>query len=284
MIRQQHTEKHAYCRAAATDSQRGIALLLAIWAIILLGGLVGGLLATGSSEARLARNLIAIEKAQNLADAGIHRAILLLLSSDDLAEIELGDATGFGLRLDNAAEITVTIRDSCGQIDLNWAPEPLLSAYAVAVGLSPASARQFSAAVMAGRGADDAASVDGTANSFGPLSARPPVAASGGIPAGPWQTRRDIARLTGIGRQELAALLPGITVNCREQGADPEFAGASVSRAIALTGLSGRSHRLAYDITAEVKLPDGATAATEAALWLTRDSREPYRIVHWYRR
>ncbi len=284
MTGQQDTEKHAYCHDATMNGQRGVALLLVIWAIILLGGLVGGLLATGSGEVRLARNLIAIEKAQNLADAGINRAILLLLSSDDLAEIELGDATGFGLRFDDAAEITVTIRDSCGQIDLNWAPEPLLSAYALAAGLSPASARQFSAAVIAGRGAADAASGDATANSFSPPSARPPVAASGGIPAAPWQTRRDIARLAGINRQELAALLPGLTVNCREQGADPEFAGAAVSRAIALTGLSGRSHRLAYDITAEVKLPDGATAATEAALWLTRDSRQPYRIVHWYRR
>lgn len=284
MIRQQHTKKGACRYDAAISDQRGVALLLAIWAIILLGGLVGGVLATGTSEARLARNLIAIEKAQNLAEAGINRAILLLLSSDDLAEIELGDATGFGISLDDAAEITVTIRDSCGQIDLNWAPEPLLSAYAVAVGLSPASARQFSVAVIAGRGVADAASGDATANSFGPLSTMPPVAASGDIPAGPWQTRRDIARLAGIGRQELAALLPGLTVNCREQGADPEFAGASVSRAIALTGLSGRSHRLAYDITAEVKLSDGAAAATEAALWLTRDSDEPYRIVHWYRR
>lgn len=264
--------------------QRGVALLLAMWAVILLGGLVGGLLLTASSEVRLAHNLIAVEKAQNLAEAGINRAILLLLSSDELADIELGGAAGFTLRLDDAAEIAVTIRDSCGQIDLNWAPAPLLSAYAVTAGLSPTSARQFSEAVIAGRENSHLSSGNFPLSGFGQAPALPPVALPDGIPAAPWQTRRDIARLPGIGGPELAVLLPGLTVNCREQGADPQFAGAEVRRAITLSGFSGRSHRLAYDITAQVKLPGGAKAATEAALWLTRDSNAPYRIVHWYRR
>ena len=284
MTGSQKTKATGPSYAGPMAGQRGVALLLAVWAVILLGGLVGGLLMTGSSEVRLARNLIAVEKAQNLAEAGINRAILLLLSSDDLAELELGGAAGFTLRLDDAAEIAVTIRDSCGQIDLNWAPAPLLSAYAVAVGLSPASARQFTEAVIAGREDGHRSSGNLSPSGFGQLPALPQVAVPNAIPVAPWQTRRDIARLPGIGPRELAALLPGLTVNCREQGADPQYAGADVRRAVTLSGLPGRSHRLAYDIVAEVKLPGGAVAATEAALWLTRDSDAPYRIVHWYRR
>ncbi len=60
------------------SDNRGVALLMVLWLLVLLAGLAAGIAATARTETHLARNLMAEAKARHLAQAGIHHAITTL--------------------------------------------------------------------------------------------------------------------------------------------------------------------------------------------------------------
>lgn len=240
--------------------QRGAALLIVIWAVILLAGFVAGILATGGSEAALSANMIDAARAQHLAAAGVQRAVLALLDPDERNKLQLEAPAAFAMRLSDDAEISIRIKDSCGDIDLNWPAPELLRAYALAAGMKPAAALGFAEAVAAGRGPG---------------------------PQTQWQSVREIAALPGVSAASLAVLADGLTVNCRDAGADPRRAGVLVKRALLLAGgealYGGVSHQLAYEVLSVARLASGAEAAVKASVWLAVEQGTPYRIVAWER-
>lgn len=240
-------------------NQRGSALLIVIWAVVLLAGLVAGMVATGGSEAALTANMIDAARANHLADAGVQRAVLALLDPQTRRKLLLDSPASFTVQLADDAEITIRIKDSCGDIDLNWSAPELLRAYAVASGMKPQAADEFAHAVMARRQAAAEASAA-------------------------WQSVRELGNLPGIGGAEIAALAPGLTVNCRDSGADLRRAGVLVKRALALAGGGGGvSHELAYEVESRARLASGAEVRIRAAIWLSLERGRPYRIAAWER-
>ena len=69
-------------RDASDGRQRGIALIAVLWGLVLLAIIAASVTATSRTETRLAHNLVENAKAQALADAGIHRAVLGLLQPE----------------------------------------------------------------------------------------------------------------------------------------------------------------------------------------------------------
>ena len=61
-------------------SQRGIALLIVLWGLVLLAVIAASFASGTRTETMLARNLVDNAKARALADAGVHRAIFELLA------------------------------------------------------------------------------------------------------------------------------------------------------------------------------------------------------------
>ena len=55
--------------------QRGIALLVVLWVLVLLSLMAASLTRTSRTEINLARNLIETAQAEALADAGVYRAV-----------------------------------------------------------------------------------------------------------------------------------------------------------------------------------------------------------------
>lgn len=242
--------------------QRGAALMIVLWAVILLAGLVGGMLATGGGEAALSANMIDAARAGHLAEAGVQRAVLALLDPDERRKLPLDNPAAFSLQLSDDIEISLLIKDSCGDVDLNWSPPGLLRAYGLAVGMKPAAALAFAGAITKRR--------------------EPPIGA-----VAPWQSVRELASLPGIGPAEMAVLAAGLTVNCREAGADPRRAGVLVKRALLLAQADGVapgiSHELAYEVLATARLISGAQASVRASIWLSTEPGRPYRITAWER-
>jgi len=243
--------------------ENGMALMIAVWAVILIGAFVGGMIALGGGDAALSANRIEAARARHLAEAGIHRAIAALV--DPAAREKLKLAQPFSVQLEDGAEIKVIIRDSCGAIDLNWAPKALLRAYGVTAGMNPAEADHFASAIVA--------------RSQSVLS---PQATA--LNSGPWQSLDQLAEIQAIGTAQLQALRPGLTVNCREAGADICCAPEAVKAALSLAGGgSSPSHKLAYEITAQASLAAGAKVTIEAAIWLSRQPGPPYYHVTGWR-
>jgi general secretion pathway protein K len=243
--------------------ENGIALIIAVWAVILIGGFVTGMVVMGGSDAAITGNRIEAARAQALAEAGVARAIEALADPQSREKLPLGQP--FTVQLEDAAEITVEVRDSCGSIDLNWAPEPLLQAYAVTAGLKSDAAGRFSAAIVARR---ETASTNGKDE----------------LHSGPWQSLDQLAGLPGLSAATFQALRSGLTINCREAGADPHLASGLVLQALGKASVRGSpSHGMAYEIQAKASLASGAKATIEAAIWLSRMPGSPFYYVTGWR-
>ena len=245
-----------------TSRENGMALIIAVWAVILIGAFVAGMVTMGGGDAAIAANRIDAARAQHLAEAGVYRAIAGLV--DPVTREKLPLAQPFSVQLEDEARIIVQVRDSCGAIDLNWAPSALLRAYGVTMGMKPAAAERFSQAVAARQQA----------------SLNPETAA---LSSGPWQSLDQLADIPDIDSRQLQAMRSGLTINCREVGADPCCATDTVKQALGLAGAGGSpSHKLAYDIIVEARLSSGAKVMVQATIWLSRAPGPPlYYITGW---
>ena len=243
--------------------ESGIALLLAVWAVILIGGFVTGVMVLGGGDAAITANRIDMARAQGLAEAGVATAIAALTGPDFNKRPAL--AQPFSVELEDGARIMVEIRDSCGAIDINWAPEALLRAYAMTIGMKSDAAGRLAGAIVARRQAVPATGKDEWRT-------------------GPWQSLEQLADLPGMDKRTLEEIRPGLTVNCGEAGADPQHAPDTVREALGLSGVSGGpSHGLAYEIEAKARLASGAKVTLLAAIWLSRQPGPPYYFITGWR-
>jgi general secretion pathway protein K len=104
---------------------RGFALILVIWSLVLLSSLAGGFAYAVRHEARVAADIESIARAEAAAVAGLHTAVLSLASSNPAdrwqADTRLHEVPWPG------AVIKVKVRSESGRIDLNRSPQVLLA-------------------------------------------------------------------------------------------------------------------------------------------------------------
>ncbi len=130
---------------ARRSSDRGLALLMALWAAVVLGLLAGSLNHLSRGDLRIARNMGDAAEAELAADA----AVWLALQS-------LAEGTEDGMRPDGAirafryagSTIRVSASDEAGRIDVNFASAELVSALLLAAGLGPVDAAELGEALV----------------------------------------------------------------------------------------------------------------------------------------
>jgi general secretion pathway protein K len=125
--------------------ERGIALLVVLWACTLLAILVGGFASLAHLESEQGRYAMAGQKARYAAEAGVMRAI------HDVYEQRrerrepvpgarwIGDGKPFDFELDGA-RVAVVVEDEIGKVDLNRADPSVLASLFVNAGADPARA------------------------------------------------------------------------------------------------------------------------------------------------
>ena len=129
---------------------RGIALLLVLWALVLLGTLALGFSLSMRTEAMAARNGIDETRAWFQARTGVNRAIVLLasLSADNVLAASIrgedGDAS-YGVRVESES----------GKVDVNLANEEVLLEILKKGGLPEAEAEGVRDAILDWRDEDD---------------------------------------------------------------------------------------------------------------------------------
>lgn len=133
--------------------QRGVALLVVLWACTLLAILVGGYAALARVEGQQARYTNGAGRARYLAEAGVMQAIhdVWLARRADADPPEpgtrwIGDGRPYPFQLDRAT-ITVTVEDELGKVDLNAADVPVLQSLFTAAGADPGRARRLAGEV-----------------------------------------------------------------------------------------------------------------------------------------
>lgn len=133
--------------------QDGIALMIVLWLIVLLGVIATGHANNVHSETRLAMRQIESAKTRTLAEAGIQRAIISLMLQNKVSEFGVnGSVQRFDI---DKRKVLVAVRDATGLVDLNAADARLLGALFNASGVEPKQREKLVDAILDWRDADN---------------------------------------------------------------------------------------------------------------------------------
>lgn len=187
----------------AARAQRGFALLVVLWTLVLLSliGVVIG--ASGRSEARIARNLVEAAEAEAALDGAVQEAGLRLLQPG--AEGWQADGAAHQLVI-GTRTVEVRIRNGGNMLNPNTAPQAALQALLRSVGVAPGPSQQLAQAMVDWRGGEGAQPRAMAAAPYAEL----------GLPYGPPQAPfsdvGEIALVAGMTPDIVAALAPRLSL------------------------------------------------------------------------
>lgn len=211
------------------QNERGIALVIVLWTLVMLAMLTIGFSLSSRTEARVAANGAEEIRLRALLRGGVELAVLGLGTADDNRGWR-ADGTPYPAEIGDD-RIVVRIRDEAGRIDLNRADEEMLQRLiVVALGTSEHAPR-LAAAILRRRGGDQGrpgqppgADANGqipggqTANGQAasrPEPTRPAPAPDPDDPAAlsrPFQSAEELRTVPGVSRTLADTLIPLVTV------------------------------------------------------------------------
>jgi general secretion pathway protein K len=283
--------------------QRGIALILVLWLTVLLTA-IGASFAFGMRhEALSARNAVEVAQARAAADGAIERAVYEL-TRPRLPDAWLADGSTHTYG-DGGITLAVVATDEAARIDINTAPDALITGLLVNVGGADAdTAAHLMDAIADWRDADDLKRPNG--------AEAPDYQAAGlkYVPANaPFETVGEVARVLGMTPAIFSRIAGSLTVYSRSRGVNPATASRDVllampnatpeavddfiaARAEALTAklalpvfapASGLSVGAVptWRIRATASLVDGVAFVREAVVRPSQDMRRPLIVLAW---
>lgn len=261
-------------------SERGFALLLVLWSLVLLTLITSRLIAAGRDEARLGSNIRAAASAEALADAAVHQTMFHLL--DPSPSGWRPGATAHSLSLPGG-DAVVRVEDEAGRVNPNQAPEALLAALLAGVGADAGTARTVAAAIL------DWRTIGSTVRQFGAKA--PEYRAAGrdyGPPDAPFQSVGEVGLVLGMTPDLLDRLRPYLTV-FYDGDPDPSRAEPIVLKAMQVAagqldlGGSGQTSNRTVAITAEAVGNTGGRFVRHAVVRLGSGGGRPYQVLEWRR-
>lgn len=133
---------------AQAKHDRGIALLVVLWACTLLAVLLGGFATLARTESMQTRYLSSRVQLRYLAEAGAMRALAECVSKSGGRWI--GDGRPYVLHIDRH-QVDIRVQDELGKLDINTADAPSLQRLLMAAGEDEASASQLAANIAEAR-------------------------------------------------------------------------------------------------------------------------------------
>lgn len=289
-------------RNGVLDKERGVALVLVLWMLMLLSVVANGLAMTARTESRLAANLVAQARAEAAADAAIFKALADLAAPAGDSGRWHSNGLGYLWTFDGM-NVRVRIISEAGKIDLNEAPPALLAGLFRAIGVARDEADVLADAVVDWRDRDDFRSLRGAereeyaraGKNYGPANA-------------PFETIEELSLVLGFGDGVFRALREFVTVYSPSgtvaaavaeptvllaiPGASPDLVDAYILQrhAALASGLppppfapapgtaSGQDY---LSIRAEAYSGDNARFSREAVVRLTGNPSKPFLILAW---
>ena len=278
----------------APRRQRGVALLLVLWACTLLAILLGGYAVLARTAALQTRYQFAQTRAHYAAEAGLMRAIYGL--QDPAATRRwVGDGRTYPFDFDGA-RVQVSMIDEGGKVDLNAATPQVLQGLFRAAGLDATAAGQLAANVVDWR---SFVAVPGQA-----ARARAGYAAAGrdyGPRHGPFASLEELQLVLGMTPELYQKLEPAITIWSGRATPDPNTAPPLALAAI--PGLdpqqlqavqAARQHNagagappigggITHSIRSQAELADGTRAVIRATVRFRPGGMgaQPYAVLRW---
>lgn len=289
---------------ASKYHQRGIALVLVLWATTLLTVIAASFVFSMRTDTLLAQNLSASARAQATADAGVQRALYELSKPGTDPQRWKGNGAAHGWEF-GGAKINITIQDVSGKIDLNSASDSLLLGLLKSTGLDEGQSGALLDAIVDWRDGDDLRRINGAE------AAEYQAAGLKYQPANaPFETTDELQRVLGMTPELYAQLAGALTVDSHQSGINAAIASRQVL--LALPGadaalvdayLVAREEALSnnlppppfapaaaavagdtgsvYSVRAEAVLPDSATFIREAVVKINQGAVRKVVFQSW---
>jgi general secretion pathway protein K len=268
--------------------QRGLALVMVLWLVVLLGIIASGHVYNVHTETRLAAMHVQTAKARAAIETGLSYAILQLLAGD-LTNPWRIDGTVNQI-LFNDTQIRVAIRDATGLIDLNAAGPDLLQTLTTALNVDYERQQRIVAAILDWRDADDVKHVGG-AEDADYLSMGYPWTPRDGA----FSSVEELRYVMGMTQQLFNEMTPFVTVYSEQSGIDLEFTAPFLINA--MTGQNivpatnhqprDNSHTIAatgsgtYHIYVSSENNEGIGASAETVIRILHNDERPYQMLYW---
>jgi general secretion pathway protein K len=284
--------------------ETGIALIAALWLVVLLTVVASGFAYSMRGEALAARNALSLAQARAAADGAIERTAFELSRPRNIADVWLPDGVAHAWQ-DGETRLTVSAVDESARIDINAAPPPLLKGLMQNVGgLDADTAQHVVEAIEDWRDADDLRRPNGAeiedykaaGRKYGPANA-------------PFSTVGELQRVLGVTPGVMARIVGALTVYSWQPAINPATASRDVLLAlpnmtpeIVDAYIAQRSDALAnklpvpplpqaagfavgaapvWRIHAEATMGDGVTFVRDAVLRPSADPRRPLIALLW---
>ncbi len=286
-------------------SQRGIALLIVLWGLVLLAVIAAAFTTETRTEMALARNLAENAKARALAEAGVYRAILALMQPRSGLQWRV-DGTTYPFDYGEGA-VRISVQDEGGKIDLNMGRDEHLRGLLQQAGLDFDEAAALVDAIADYRDADDLHRLNGAEDAD---------YRAAGLPYGAknrsFEAVEELQQVLGMTRATYERVAPFLTVFSVRSRIDLTNAPREVLLAVpgivtgevenllieraqmtgpistkslpipaAERGTFGISKGRVYTVRSEARTPSGATFVREAVVRLTRKPDWPFQFLAW---
>jgi len=278
-----HGDKPVPGIAAGAGRQRGIALVVVLWLVVLITVIGSSHARNARIETSLAFNHIGSAKARALAEAGINRAIMELFVSNTDTRWPL-DGTARQIQFDSGS-INIAIRDASGLLDLNSADPTQLEAVLEAVGTEEAVRQRLVDAILDWRDKDQLRRLHGAEDSD-----YRHAGLDWGSRDGLFASIDELRYVLGMTHELFEQLAPYLTVHSGRGNVNLKYAppwlysvltGRQLEPADSLAGEDtqpvGPFHISAWAIS-----NSGSRASVEVVLRIALTGEEPYTILSWH--
>jgi general secretion pathway protein K len=269
--------------AAGAGRQRGIALVVVLWLVVLITVIGSSHARNTRIETSLAFNHIGTAKARALAEAGINRAIMELFVSNTDTRWPL-DGTARQIQLDSGS-INIAIRDASGLLDLNSADPIQLEAVLEAVGTEEAVRQQLVDAILDWRDKDQLRRLHGAEDSD-----YRHADLDWGSRDGPFASIDELRYVLGMTHELFERLAPYLTVHSGRGDVNLKYAPPWLYSVLTsrerepADSLAGEDMQPAgpFHISAWATSNSGSRASVEVVLRIAHTGEEPYTILSWH--
>jgi len=296
--------QHSSMRGQAPGSQRGVALVMVLWIVLLVTIATGAYTLMARMDQLEAHTLLSGTRARLAAEAGLNLAVLALRDPDELTRL-IPDGRPYLYNYDGAA-VEVQVTDERGKLDINDANEQTLLTLFSNNGLDPDAAEQLAAAILDWRDADDMERPNGAE-----LDRYEHAGLEVGPGDRPFIMTEELLQVLGMSWDLYTQLEPGISVfsnaglpeaayapwqallalpDMNEQDAKSFVTERQSEETLTGAGLAlpsgqvamARGRGLTYSILAKATLPNGVWDQVEATIRLGGgQDGYPYRVLRW---
>lgn len=290
--------------AGYINAQRGIALVLVLWVLLLLTIITGSFALMARMDRLEANALLSGTQARMSAEAAINLAVLALRDPDDETRM-LADGRVYEQNLDGV-KIELKAIDERGKLDINAVDELTLANLFTGHGLNLDDAEMLAAAVMDWRDEDELERVNG---------AEEDAYFAAGFELGPanrpFMMKEELLQVIGMQYELYRKLEPGITVFSRSAEPNPAFAPVEALMALpdityeeAVNFVQERNSQqigeslgaelpngvvvmeqgrgVTYSIEVRATMPNGVWEQLQATIRIGgTSSGAPYRVLRW---